>query len=124
MNSKRASLSVDQLKLRYAAWMALMPLGVFAATFVLLCLYECAASPWATFLIAPVLSILIGVTLMSSYLNRASELDKEPGRQLRSFVLWSPLWGSMLAGATFFGLLQLFSMIMMIMDRLALTGHR
>jgi hypothetical protein len=88
-------------KIQYTVWMAVMPTIVFVAVFGALCAYECTAAPWFTLLLAPVLAAFIGIGLLITYWGRATKLGDEHGRALRRFVMWSVLWGPLLAAATF-----------------------
>lgn len=89
-------------KIHYTVWMAVMPTIVFVAVFGSLCAYECTATPWYTFIVAPVFAFFIGVVVLATYLGRAAQLGDEHGRSLRRFVLWSVIWAPVLGGATFY----------------------
>ncbi len=80
----------------YIVWWAAMPTAVFVAGFTVLCLKECTAMPWLTFLIAPVASIGLGVLSAIVYWVKSSSLPSEPRRDVRRFILTSILWGPFL----------------------------
>ena len=99
------------LRLRYALWVALMPVAVFALVFAGLCAYECTAAPWVTFIAAPFIALALGVGAFIVYLRKASLLGGAGGAALRRFVLWSLLWGPVLAVGAFYAAVALLSVV-------------
>lgn len=93
---------VKRSKLWYVVWWAAMPTVVFMAAFTVLCIKECTATPWLTFLIAPVASIAIGILSAVVYWLKSSSLPDEHRRQTRRFILLSILWGPFLGLAVFY----------------------
>ena len=106
-----ADPTVGRLKRRFTLWMALMPLAIFALVFAALCAYECTAAPWLTFLVAPAVSIAWALGLIFRYLGLASALPDSDGAALRRFVLWSFLWGPIVAGAAFYAAVAAVSLL-------------
>jgi hypothetical protein len=101
---------VRRSRLWYVVWWAAMPTAVFVAAFTVLCLQECTAMPWLTFLIAPVISIGLGILSAVVYWVRASSLPSDAKRDTRRFILASLLWGPLLGLGMFYGLAMVISM--------------
>ncbi len=101
---------VKRSKRWYVVWWAAMPTVVFVAAFTVLCLKECTAMPWLTFLIAPVVSIAIGILSAVVYWLKSSSLPDEHRRQTRQFILLSIFWGPVLGLAVFYAAVLLMSM--------------
>jgi hypothetical protein len=100
---------IKRSRRRYAVWWATMPTAVFVAAFTVLCLEECTAMPWLTFLIAPVASVALGILSAVIYWMKSSSLPSESRRDTRRFILTSILWGPFLGLAVFYALITVMS---------------
>jgi hypothetical protein len=101
---------VKRSKRWYLIWWAAMPPVVFVAAFTVLCLKECTALPWVTFLVAPIASVALGILAAVLYWWKSSSLPSELRRETRRFILMSILWGPFLGLAVFYALLLVISL--------------
>ena len=72
---------------------AVAPAVIFFATFGVLCVQECTALPWLTFIFAPLVTAVLALLAGVVYWVRANGLPEEERRSARRLVLWSALWG-------------------------------
>jgi hypothetical protein len=86
----------------YAIWWGAMPTVVCVTTFSVLCAKECTALPWLTLLIAPVVSVSLGIIGGIVYWVKSSSLPDEHRRTTRRLILLSLLWGPALAVGVFY----------------------
>jgi hypothetical protein len=89
--------AIKRSRLAYILWWAFMPSAIAFATLGVLCARECTALPWLTFLIAPVISIVLGMLGAIAYWVWSSRLPPEDRRGVRWLIASSVLWGPVVA---------------------------
>jgi hypothetical protein len=86
-----------RLKRRYTLWCVVAPSVIFMVVFGAICAHECTATPWLTFIYAPLIALALMVVVAAVMWLRASYLPKEERRSVRIHILTSILWGPLAA---------------------------
>jgi hypothetical protein len=108
--------TVKKSKRWYIAWWVAMPAVVFAISFTVLCIEECTALPWLTFLLAPIASVLLGIVYAIFYWAWSASLPSDSRQGVRSFILKSIVWGPCVAVAAFYALVTAISVSLGILN--------
>jgi ABC-type Fe3+ transport system permease subunit len=79
-----------------------MPTVVLVLAFWALCAHECLAAPWFVFFIAPLATFVLGGIVAAMCWWQSKRLPDESGREVRTFIGTSLLWGPALGFAACF----------------------
>lgn len=85
-----------KLDRRYILWWAFMPILTAISSFALLCALECTALPWFVLLLAPALTITLGLCAAIYYWKWSAKLEATDRAHIRNLIAWSALWGPFL----------------------------
>jgi len=96
-----ATEDAKRLKRRYTLWCVVAPTIIFMLAFGAICAYECTATPWLTFIYAPLIALAVMVIVAAVMWLRASYLPKEERRSVRLHILTSIFWGPFVAYGAF-----------------------
>jgi hypothetical protein len=89
--------ALKRSRFAYLSWWAFMPSAVALITFSVLCARECTALPWLTFVVAPVIGIVLGMLGAIWYWVWAARLPPEDRRGVRWLIVSSVVWGPLVA---------------------------
>jgi uncharacterized membrane protein YdjX (TVP38/TMEM64 family) len=77
---------------------------------------ECTALPWLTFVLAPIVSVILGVVSAIFYWVWAASLRRDLRQGVRSFILKSIVWGPFVGVAAFYALVTAISVSLGILN--------